>query len=597
MTKEKFKKSKKDRFKKEKNKLSADNRKGITYNDISWYRKNPEITKNFCNVPFSYVVGSNLELSDGGGNFNVPLLFVYGVDWCAGISRKNRPNDSTDFNRASILNQVATILYTLDRRANSGATNYDFPDVFISNVIGAIDVFCQIANITRTLNLVNSYTWKNRTMPRVIIETGLNIDYGDLVRNLNSYVGRFNTLMAAANTIKLPNQFDFVKAAMAQYTQVFKDADSQTGREQIYLGVKYFNHIYDPVGTEDHPGGTIRFIKVGDVFDSSVVDKPEDLEATLFMGKVGNKLDTNERYVINKRKLSVDLDILEKSIYALITDSDFNTIQGDLEKAFGDGGSFVVSDVLKDIGSVEPEYSGEFRAAFENARFLPIPITNIDIATSGKGHILAGIAGATRHEIRQTYTDPSNPGAGSYISVYYHQAVDSSFMTTESLKSFERPQTLLSSTSDQPSEDDIIYMTRYSNTFRKVPSAELDRPIQATGYTHYYFSPNVSSNFIVYEGYVVTLYNYNAEDSLADPDTAYGIVPWYQFAFPNYRYLPAILHMFEFMIQLWNKFSSGTNRPVDMRLDNPKLLSENELHGIQEACMLSLWNLPFNRSF
>jgi hypothetical protein len=169
----------------------------------------------------------------------------------------------------NILNQVATIIYTTMRRSNAGATNDIEPvDVITSNLLASIDINANAVSMRRVFRIANTFNWKNRLLPRILFNH-LGIDYDDFIANQAAYRGRFNTLVALARTIKTLTGFPFINAYIAEFENVFKDAETDTGREQLWLPVKGVHHIYNPVGTEDHPGGSVRVLRQSDLVGRS----------------------------------------------------------------------------------------------------------------------------------------------------------------------------------------------------------------------------------------------------------------------------------------------------------------------------------------
>lgn len=117
--------------------------------------------------------------------------------------------------------------YQYIRHANSGAKNYEAPDLMMY-IIAMDNIYLAVAEIKRVLRLANTYFLKNRDIPDQVI-MGLGIDVSDLRKNYITYVARLNILIARINTMAVPEAFKlFNRRAVMATTILTDDVDAPT---------------------------------------------------------------------------------------------------------------------------------------------------------------------------------------------------------------------------------------------------------------------------------------------------------------------------------------------------------------------------------
>lgn len=547
-------------------------RKGM-FNDISFYTKNPEITKAFCKLPFSFIVGSRIPNLEAGQS-EVSSIVSFIVDWLPSTACKSTNVIGTT---PSIMDQAKTIVYTAMRRANSGSTNNIEPvDVFTSNLLASIDILCNAVNFHRVFKIANSFSWKNRIIPREIFHH-LGLNYDDFIENQANYRGRFDTLVAFAKTIRTLANFPFIQAAYAEYDNIFKDEDTDTGREQLIIPVKAFHHIYDPVGTTANPGGTVRLMTEKDLDPSSSTDN------TIYTAGNGSWAGDN---------FSKWLNILETQISALVNDSDFNLIQADIEKAFGEQGGYIETDkVSSDVVPIDVKYSAEFLEMFHNGTFLPVPGTAASIS--------APRVVAKNEYCNTIYQIPSTGGTGGtqfgfQMHVVYPNASPALNSEIERYVCFRANNynvgALMDTNENDPNEEHVIVMSRYKYCAQSKLTTDIptDFRLAATG-PHGYFTASAASNFIVFGNLVSSLTYAPGTTSISIsranwdsvPSPTAGTLPGPQALVLQVNHGPMVMY----------KSSSQSYVPM-FELNNVRYISSNELTNVNESCFLSLWDVP-----
>lgn len=357
--------------------------RGEKSNDIKWHTKNAQTVADIMSYPFNVINGSGYNVVPLNTNVDETRMSLPGAgtvmtvcaDWYLGMS-KNNPN--------STLNIAASNLYSFMRKHNSGSTNYQSADLFTSVFAGTVDVLANIAYCTKLFGIVEKYSNRNRVIPRILF-SGMAIDYDDFCDKLANYRARFNTILAKATSLVMPKEYPIVDQIIALYGSIYVDTDTQTGREQIYNVVKPFHHIYKPVESAD--GGQVRLMSLHDIVPTATVANTKKLYMALVEG-IGSNTMLADKYVgtavpgsgYTQRSdilyhFSLLLDIIETQINELITDDDYNTMAGDIMKAFDKygSGSFWTFTPLDSRFEMEIKYSEEFNRQLHNATILPHP--------------------------------------------------------------------------------------------------------------------------------------------------------------------------------------------------------------------------------
>lgn len=111
-------------------------------------------------------------------------------------------------------------LYQFVRHTNSGAKNYEAADLMI--YIMAMDsIYLALHQIRRVLKLMNTYSLRNKAVPRAILRA-LGLKQTEL-SNYALYVGSYNMLVARANSFAVPKEFSLFKRRAAMGSVVFTD--------------------------------------------------------------------------------------------------------------------------------------------------------------------------------------------------------------------------------------------------------------------------------------------------------------------------------------------------------------------------------------
>lgn len=520
--------------------------KGVKANDPAWHGKNSQIVKDLCSYPFNHMQGFPVRLGhkETKGKYYIPSLQVFGFDWFAGVSK--------DFK--SMLNTAATNIWEFVRGRNSGATNYQASDIFTNIVIGALDIVSSVQAFTRAFGCTRIFSVYNRLSPRQFIES-MGIDYDDFNSNIAAYRGRFNLLIAKASALVLPKQFPLYDWVGSMFSNIYKDADTETGREQLYMFTKKVFHIFDSKGSPN--GGRVRIMTWKDVQGSGfTTDKQIFLDAKRPM------------------KFSLLLDVLESQINAIVTDEDCNIIMGDLIKAYGSEAKFWSLRPVTEDELSGPVYSEEVLDQIHNAVLLP------------SLNQLAAVSAGRTYLPDNTFTNSVEQDENHYLVSNFvldygtlNYDVDwDLYPTSDEVDNY----LLIDSGSVQPSPDAVLNLTRMQNRYyTEYNEVSLRRYVKmATG-----------SALILFADYMVEGSDTGMKLTLISPTPSTG------FTFETI----AKIFAFKKYPLLYAGYSRLPSDPVTTvpvgEVNNVTTIANQSLQRMHEVDFASLLDIPFSNKF
>lgn len=328
-------------------------------NDPSWYTHIYPLAKDVASLSFNIPTGqifdatlhASTEYPDGweGSKFSwdtTPGLPTYGYYTVPGIMMLEvtpilgscmGPNDAA--------NIAAQEEYTMVRKANSGAINYDKTDLMMLNI--AMDsAYMLYEYLLRGYRTYGMYATMNRYMPDALLQAqGFSPALSNQLANFRTMLDMFAYSLASIN---IPDQFDFIKRHSWMFTHVYKD--SPLDKASMYL--------FRPDGFY--------------VWTEGQDNKPTYLDYTQrkFLFDLGSDTD-----------LIGSLDQIQNAIDKIMTpilgSQDVGTISGDVAKAFGEGGMIKIRPV-EDHEALTPVFDMEVISQIENARIFHAP-ANLNI--------------------------------------------------------------------------------------------------------------------------------------------------------------------------------------------------------------------------
>lgn len=343
---------KQDRFRSESEPKTSDMHESFPdHNDWRFYAVDEVIAKQVANIPFNVLSGDVLgftatahdQIAEEGSFRDQSGMSYYSVGGLMILHYV--PSVGVSLGSNSGISIAANQLYAEMRKNNSGAKNYEAPDLLMF-VLAVQDLIRNIAETMRVLRLTDKYTFKNKFTPKVLVENGLGFDYDDLMANRAVYMAQLNTLIASTNTLGIPKYFTSLMRRVYVASTIWKDSDANQG--QLYAMRSFGYYTWDTKTEET--GTSLQFTPY-----------TADLDA----------ISTGYRTL---EKLSDRLSTIEAQISAILSDTDALTMEGDIQKAWDPSNlvyvNFITQEEVQDF-----TFDEDALAQIENAVFSPIPIT------------------------------------------------------------------------------------------------------------------------------------------------------------------------------------------------------------------------------
>lgn len=318
-----------------------------TNNDPSWYTHVFPLAQDVAsfnyNIPVGTPFNSVLERSIACGPASmksrsttlantVPGIFTLEVQPCIGYSA-----DPT-----SAPNIAAQQLYSLVRKANSGAVNYDKTDLMMM-IIAMDSAYMLYEEMLRAYRLIGRYDVDSRYMPDTLLHA---LGFSpDLQRDLANFRALLDTFAYKFSAINVPDQFDFIKRHSWLFSNVY--ADSESSKAQLYAYVP--DGYYKWEEGKDGKPTYLKYISRDMLYNT---DKVDTIAA---MYKAMNTL-----------------------MEPLLGSQDIGVMSGDIAKAFGEGGMISIIPAGQ-YETLTPTYSMEVIQQMMNSTILDSHVIDSDI--------------------------------------------------------------------------------------------------------------------------------------------------------------------------------------------------------------------------
>lgn len=310
-------------------------------NDPSWYAKNAALLKDAASFPMSYTVGQPLGIdymTGLKGMMQDPDIRAQFANVIPGIMRMTYvPVLGGDVTLpTSPINVASNALFTFVRKANSGSTNYDAPDLTMYTLAMG-SMYNLYATYVRIYGLLRQYQFYNRYIPEALLYS-MGFDAHNLQANMADFRYAINVIAYKLGSLCVPSAFAQVERQTWLQSQIFTDGD--TAKSQLYYwdAIKYYKW------TEGEDSGPNYLMAItppwlqGDVLPNQVTVK------TL-------------------------LDFANELLTPIMGSESMKIMSGDILKAFGEGALYKISPIAEDY-TVTPAYSPEVLSQIENAFFV-----------------------------------------------------------------------------------------------------------------------------------------------------------------------------------------------------------------------------------
>lgn len=276
-------------------------------NDPSWYGADPALLRDAASIPFSSAIGTSVDygipgIADSSTNYYelgahhaIPGVASFKITPMFGFSNSGN----------SPINIAANAIYSFLRQANSGAKNYDAPDMMLY-CLAMTQVYSYITWLQRLYGYATLYVQRNRYLPKAIIHKNM-VSYNDIMNNLAGFRYAVNLLINKASSLAVPGNMTIFQRHAFLFRDIYSEGDSI--KDQLYQmvpdGFYYFKLNDNKSGMLDY-AGLVNYATVE--------------------GEDANKLMSVQNLI----------DYGNMLLDPLITSEDFNIMSGDILKAYGD---------------------------------------------------------------------------------------------------------------------------------------------------------------------------------------------------------------------------------------------------------------------
>lgn len=305
-------------------------------NDPQWYFKDERILEDVASFSFSHPLGSDLHPNDVystaknyvvTGGFNaVPGVLQLEIALTPGISKDAQ----------SPINLAAQNVYSFVRYKNSGASNYDAPDLMMY-LIGMDSLYSCWNWMKRIYGIASTYSQTNYYLPQAMLALD-GVDWENIYAHLADFRAYLNMAANRISSFCVPATMTYMVRHSWMFSNIYADGD--TTKSQIYqFSPSYFFAFQETASTK---GGQLSAMNV---------------------------LYSNPRYTISSDNFwNYDTlrGFMDNLINSLQYSEDIGIMSGDILKAYGEGNLFKLSLIDPDY-KVEPVYSKEVLTQIENS--------------------------------------------------------------------------------------------------------------------------------------------------------------------------------------------------------------------------------------
>jgi hypothetical protein len=197
----------------------------MSFNDVEWYSKDAKERERIGSLTWGVPFGSN-SIDEFGGR----ILAIPGV-----VVLHTQPSVGVGSGLNSALNLASHKLYTMTRKANAGAANYQPADE-MEYCLALGDIYSYIGEASRIVGVLNTFEKENWYYPDGILQTlGIPKDNVNLWRKERlSFISELNLFIKQVNeAFSAPKDIAYFKRKFFMYANLFKDG--YTERHQTYL--------------------------------------------------------------------------------------------------------------------------------------------------------------------------------------------------------------------------------------------------------------------------------------------------------------------------------------------------------------------------
>lgn len=312
-------------------------------NAVEWYSKNQQLLVDTASLPFGYMLGTQTDLTAPGDTVKTAFR-VPGVEAIYFFPTTGYSADLT-----SPINVAARNVFTTMRKKNSGGVNYDAPDLMMY-LMAADSLYMFHSFMKRTYGIIRNYSPYNRYYTDTILAL-MGWNPRAIRQDIAKLRAMVNMMAAQLANLATPATMPLFDRHQWMCEGLYLDGDSRKAQTYVFVPRYY-----------------LKFETIADTQGSSLSYQqwsiPQWPSATTpsFMPDTGNTLETAQSFWDN--------------LYTgIMLDEDFNTMSGDLARAFGDSSLTRIMPIPDDY-VVLPVYNREVLSQIENATIPQLWYTN-----------------------------------------------------------------------------------------------------------------------------------------------------------------------------------------------------------------------------
>jgi len=302
-------------------------------NDPSWYASDPQLLIDAFSISTAEKLGlpiyddvpiisaESTPFIEPVDNYSLPGIYSINMVPVPGISR----------NASSALNVAAARIYTNVRKGNSGATNYEAPDLMLY-LLAMDNAYILWSWLVRLYGVLSVYSSRNAYVPQGLLRC-MNVST-DIIKDACQLRTLINQMRAKLSTLSVPAGMSYFTRHAWLFQNVWLDANDQ--KAQIY--------IYNPECI-------YKWV------EQTELGTPAYLEPI-------NMRDFSQPYT-----LSGIQNLIDTVLNPLFYSQDFAVMSGDIRKAIGEENCINVPSIQEDYVIV-PVYNSEVLTQIENSNWL-----------------------------------------------------------------------------------------------------------------------------------------------------------------------------------------------------------------------------------
>lgn len=295
-------------------------------NDPSWYMHLDHVARDYATLPFSQTLGLPSEMareqigsfvSNGNPFVATGIMTIY-FEPTIGMNAAGP---------AAAVNLAAQQLYTLTRRQNSGAKNYDKTDLMML-VLAMDSAYMLYEDLLRAYRVLSTYNGVNRYYPNTVLNA---FGYDQSLQyQLAEFRGVLDMFAYKLASVNIPDQLDLIKRHSWMCSNVYLDDDHNKAQSYAFVP----SCIY--------------------VWREGATNQPTYLQKTALHTPGGNAMNMSD--------ITTLIDVVMGPI---LGSEDVGNITGDMLKAFGEAGMIKIQPV-EDYAALVPVYSQEVSLQIRN---------------------------------------------------------------------------------------------------------------------------------------------------------------------------------------------------------------------------------------